>query len=315
MWMKNQKLTESIRLCYNLRQQRRGKTMKQLKKIVILLMAVLVVLSCGGCAALLELMEDEDIRTYTETMLDSLIADDADTAYTLVNDVVDRNSFEVSFGDMQKLIGDVETYELQLLSINWKNNLKNGTSVKTADAVYRMTTATAVYVISVQTMSGYEELTAFYIVPYEKTDYYYTGTMDAMKNATVWQWVALLSNLLIIGIAVWALVDCIRCPIKLKALWIVIIVLGFITVGVTMSASKFNFNFNIGWLFEYSAYILYGGGSMKLRLMLPIGSIVYFVLKKLLIKKPISEPESPVTPLEQGDVSKTVSSDEEGTPS
>ncbi len=265
--------------------------MKQLKKVMGLLIAAMMIVTLSGCAALMNALEDKDIRFYTETMLDALIAEDVDAAYTAVSSISDRDSFEAAFGEMKRLIGDVESYELQLLSIKWNTRLENGGKVKTADAVYRMTTDAATYVITVQTMSLYEKLSAFYIIPYEQTNYYYTGTIDTMQNASPLQWIVLLSNLLVIGLVVWATVDCFRHPVKLKALWVVIILLGFITLGVTMGSSEFRFNFDLGWLFKYSAYILYGGGLVDVHFMLPIGSLVYFVLRKPLMKKPLPAPE------------------------
>lgn len=266
--------------------------MKFLRNMLLFALTVIMLLSCVSCSSFVQMFDNEEIRTYTETMLDSILADDFDGAYAVINDICTEDEFVSTFNQINNALSDVQTYELSLLSINKNSNMTNGEVVNSIAASYKMTTNLDTYIVDVQTISTYDKLSSFYITPYEETDYYYTGTINNMKNATVMQWIMLLLNLVAIGITVFALVDCCRKKIKLKALWIIIIILGMVTVGVTFGASVLRFNFNIAWLFAYSAYIIYGGGTVVFRLMIPVGSIIYFALRKLLIKKTVSVPEN-----------------------
>ena len=128
-------------------------------------------------------------------------------------------------------------------------------------------------------------LNSFYLTPYEKTDYYFTGTLNNLKDATGAQWGFLLLNVIAIGFTVFALVDCSRQKIKKKALWILLLLLGFISLGATISSTSFRLNFNVGWITAYSALIRYGSGTVMLRLMLPVGTIIYFAMRRSLLKE------------------------------
>ena len=41
----------------------------------------------------------------------------------------------------------------------------------------------------------------------------------------------------------------------------------------------------MGWITAYSALIRYGSGTVMLRLMLPVGTIIYFAMRRSLLKE------------------------------
>ena len=116
----------------------------------------------------------------------------------------------------------------------------------------------------------------FMLTPYEDTDYSSTGTLGRMKGASPVQWLFLLLNVVSLAVAAYAIVDCARRKVEKKVLWILVLLFGFFTVGVTISDSMFRTNFNLSWITAYSALIRYGSGTMVARLMLPVGAIAYF---------------------------------------
>ena len=217
-------------------------------------------------------------------MLDALIANDFQTAYSLVNKICAEEDFKPTFTQMQELLGNVDTYELKLLSIYTNVTLTNGQKVSSVSSVYEMTTQSGRIIVSI-IMDDQVGLNSFYLTPYEKTDYYFTGTLNNLKDATGAQWGFLLLNVITIGFTVFALVDCSRQKIKKKALWILLLLLGFISLGATISSTSFRLNFNVGWITAYSALIRYGSGTVMLRLMLPVGTIIYFAMRRSLLKE------------------------------
>ena len=264
--------------------------MRKMKKILAVTALLVFVLLLSGCTKLIGAFENEKLRGYTDAMLNAILMNDGDSAYTLVEDMCAKSEFEPIFSDMQELLSGTQSYELKLVSINQRSSYENGESLKTVDSVYVMTTNDSKrYVISVQLSSNVKKLSTFYITPYEKTNLYYTGVITKMKDASILQWGFLLSNLLVIALMVVALIDCCRHKIKLKPLWIAIIVLGMFSIGATISASSFNLNFNLFWLAGYSAFVRYGGGQVLLRFVIPWGAPLYLILRHWLIKKP--EPE------------------------
>lgn len=259
--------------------------MKMLKISAAIIIAIAVLLSCSGCSTVKQIMDDEEIRAYTESMIDALIADDFDAAYAVVDDICTKEEFSEPFTGMQEMLNEAEDYTLELTSIYKNSSFTNGETVSSTTASYEVVAGEQTFIVNVQTNSAYENLCAFNIAPFENTNYYYTGTINSMKDATAVQWIMLALNMPIIGIAIFALIDCCRRKIKNKALWIIFIILGFAAIGATLSASSIKFNINIGWITSYSALIRYGGGMTVFRLMLPVGAIVYLSMRNKLIKK------------------------------
>ena len=252
------------------------------KSVCAIILTVLIL--CSGCTSVLQDLENAEVRQSTERMLDALIANDFQTAYSLVNKICTEEDFKPVFTQMQELLGNADTYELKLLSIYTNGTITNGQKIRSVSSTYEMTTKNGRVIVSIR-MDDQIGLNGFYLTPYEKTDYYSTGTLNNMKDATGVQWGFLLLNVIAIGFAVFALVDCSRQKIKRKVLWILLILLGFVSLGATMSSASFRLNFILGWITAYSALIRYGSGTVMLRLMLPVGTIIYFAMRRSLLKE------------------------------
>lgn len=262
------------------------------KVFVVCLSLLLVILLCCGCAPLMEALDDPALQETTRTVLDALIADDMEAAYSPVQDICTEEAFAPIFADMRALLGNTETYELNLLYIHTNKSVMNGQTSTVTSANYEMVTGQGKFVVSVQTSGDPTALQSFYLTPYEKTDYYFTGTLKTMENAGAVQWGLLLSNLLAYGFAIFALVDCCRRKIKKKALWIVLVILGFMTLGATVGSTGIRMNMNFLSVTTYSALIRYGSGMMAIRLMVPVGAAVYFLTRRSLLASSEPKPES-----------------------
>ena len=276
------------------------------KSVSVIILMVLIL--CSGCTAVLQELENAEVRQSTEKMLDALIADDFQTAYMLVNNICTEEDFKPTFTQMQQLLGNVDTYELKLLSIYTNSSVTNGQRLSSVSSVYEMTTKSSRVIVSIR-MDDQVGLSSFYLTPYEKTDYYFTGTLNSIKDSTGAQWGFLLLNVIAIGFALFALVDCTRQKIKKKALWILLLLLGFVSLGATISPTSFRLNFNIGWITAYSALIRYGSGTVTLRLMLPVGTIIYFAMRRSLLKE--STPTIVTSKKEQDTIEEEILSDQQ----
>ena len=253
-----------------------------------------VLMLCSACTAVLQGLENKQVRQSTETMLDALIGNDFQTAHSLVRNICTEESFKQSFAQMREFLGNVDTYELKLLSIYANSSVSNGQRVNSVSSAYEMITKNDRIIVSV-ILDDQVGLNSFYLTPYEKTDYYSTGTLGNMKGSSGLQWALLLLNVVVIGLSVFAIVDCCRQKIKRKALWILLLVLGFFTIGATVSSTGIKLNLNLGWITAYSALVRYGSGTVMLRLMLPLGTIIYFIARRALLKNntlPAATPEN-----------------------
>ena len=276
--------------------------MKKTKMLAVCLTLLFAILLFCGCAPTTENLL---LQETTQTMLDALIADDVDAAYALVRDVCTEEEFTPVFSNMRALLGNTETYTLNLLSFYSSQSLINGQSSATASASYEMVTGQGKFIVSIQASGDCSTLQSFYLTPYEMTDYYFTGTLNTMKNATVFQWVLLLSNLFVYGASLFALVDCCRHKMKKKALWIVLLILGFITLGATVSSTGFRINWNLLSVTAYSALIRYGSGTIVIRFLVPAGAIAYFFSRRSLLAASEPAPQSPPDAEPANEISET----------
>jgi len=254
-----------------------------IKKLKALLLAVLL----SGCNTVIQNLENDQLRQDTEIMLDALIADDFQSAYSLFQGVCTEAEFAPAFREMRSLVEGADAYTLNLLSVSANTNITNGVKLTTSMATYHMEFSSGRMIINVRADSR-QGLTSFYLTPFEKTDYYFTGTIGSMKDAGVGQWIVLFSNLLSLVFAVFALIDCCRNKLEKKVMWILLIIFGFITLGTTISATGFRTNFSIGWILGYSALIRYGSGTFSLRLLVPAGAAAYLLTRRSLLRKPAS---------------------------
>ncbi|MBQ2384166.1 MAG: hypothetical protein II290_09015 [Oscillospiraceae bacterium] len=251
--------------------------MKLHKKLIALLTCILLTVSLVGCAAIMESMEDPQIRTYTERMLDAILDGDITQAQEAISDAVDIQDLVPIFTRLRGMLSQVQEYELKLISFHRNTNYSNGTSEQVVNASYRMDTDVGVYVVDVRTQSGYDKLVAFVVTPYEQTDHYRTGDLSHMAGAGIAQWIVLLSNIISYGLIILAIVHCWRKKTKGKAGWIALCLLAAVSVGVTIGPSTFRFNFHLNGVFGYSAFLCYGGGTKVLRLLVPVGAVAYLL--------------------------------------
>lgn len=279
------------------------------KSLCITIFTVLIL--CSGCTAVLEELENTEVRQSTERMLDALITDDYQTAYSLVNNVCTEEDFKSTYTQMRDFLGNTDAYDLKLLSVYTNSAFQNGQKIRSVSSNYEMTTKSNKIIVSIR-MDDQVGLTSFYLTPYDKTDYYFTGTLETMKDATGAQWGFLLLNVIAIAFTVFALVDCSRQKIKKKALWILLLLLGFISLGATISSTYFRLNFNIGWISAYSALIRYGSGTVVLRLMIPVGAILYFAMRRSVLKQ--STPAIVSSEIEPETMEEEIPSDQQPSP-
>lgn len=260
------------------------------KKITLLLLAAVLVLSFAGCGGI-EIKEDPEMNHAVEAFLDALVAEDADAGYEAVYSGIDRTEFDAAFAQMYTYVTDVTDYELEPIHYNYSN--QNGTV--TIQLTYRMTTADASFIVTASRTEGYEGLTGVHIVPEEQTTLHHTGTLGNMAGASALQWVVLVLGALIWVFVIWMAVDCCRRKMRLKWLWLLLIVLGALVLTLTVSGGSVNFRFNFGLYLQLSSLIRYGDGSSQLSLVVPLGAIIYWAQRKRLTKQdpPVPQPEIP----------------------
>ncbi len=264
-----------------------------MKKKLLALSLITIMLVFVFCSCSAEMYDDDEIRAHTVKLLDAIIAENFDAAYSVMSDVCTKQEFTVFYNQMCTELQDVTQYQLDCIGFNTSYNIENGEQYERNDVEYRFKAEGREYVITAVKITGYKNLAGFNLVPIENTELYYNGTLDNMVGATPFQWAMILLNLVVVAVVVLAIVDCSRRNIKKKALWIIIIVLGMLLVGITTAETGNRFNLGLG-LFNYSSLIVYGSGKTVLRLLVPVGAIVYFALRKTLEDKEAQQSQEPI---------------------
>lgn len=260
------------------------KTMR--KRISLLVLAAALLLSLAGCGGI-KVEDDPEIRRGVEAFLDGLMANDADAAYGAVYSGIGRDEFDTALEQMVLCVEGMADYALELMHYNYSN--RNGTV--TIQTTYRMTAGEKSVIVTASRIEGYEGLTGIHVVPEEQTNLRHTGTPGHMAGADAAQWAVLVLGLLVCGFVIWMVVDCCRRKIRRKVLWLLLIILGAMILSFTVSSTSVNFRFNFGLYVQLSSLIRYGDGSTRLSLVVPVGAIIYFAMRKKLSAPKQPQPE------------------------
>ena len=136
-----------------------------------------------------------------------------------------------------------------------------------------MTTATGEKVqVVAHTRSDMEGLAGFQLIPTEEIQQQQSHPATAIFGVI---------SLLELTFMIVMLVDCCRHKMKLKALWIVLIILAAFS-AVIQVGNGFSMHFNFNLFFGFTSFTSYGDGAFDLRIMVPIGAIIYLIMRKKL---------------------------------
>lgn len=245
--------------------------LKRTLAIILTLISVVALLTSCGTKE-----ENAQIKAYSSVFVDALIANEPDTAYELVKDAISREEFTPIFDNMRRYIDSGITYELT--QTGWKTS-KSGDTI-TVTATFEMKTPEHTYKVVASTTDGKEGLSGFQILILDPDK---TGTITTMKGATPIQWVVLIIAILEIGFVLWMLIDCILHKVQRKAVWIIFILLGMLAISVTWSEAGMNTTMTLGLIINMTMLAKYETGATVLRLLVPVGAIIYAVMRNNLI--------------------------------
>ena len=245
------------------------------KRLFIVLLMAWMLTVFAGCNFEID---DSEFRADTQQMLDAVLVNDMDTCRALISRDVDDAALAAGVAQMQTVLEDVAEYTLQPISFNKKAT--NGITQTTIR--YRMSAGEMIFLVDAVRVSNADQLAGFHVVRYEEP--VYTGTVGHMDGADAAQWILLLVAAAETAFVIWMLIDCFRHTIGNKALWIALILIGNALITLTTGNGQFNLNYAVGTVWNHTALIRYSTGSDVLRLFLPVGAIVYTVMRKKLIQ-------------------------------
>lgn len=256
--------------------------MKQIKRIVFIALMLLCIMTL--LVSCTDKQEDANVKEYSTVFIDALMANEPEKAYSVVKNAISREDFTPVFETMRGYVSEKTEYELT--QIGWSNS-KSG-SITTVTSTFEMKTPDRSYKVIASVKSNQEGLSGFQmlLINPEKT-----GTITSMKGASATQWIILVIAILEIAFVLWMFVDCIRHKLERKAFWLIFILLGMLAISFTWSAGTVNTGMGMGFILNMSMLAVYETGSVVLRIMIPIGAIIYAVMRKNLITPKQNENE------------------------
>ena len=267
--------------------------MKSKKAIKILLLA-LTALLCLGCLTSCSTLFGEAQGIAEEISLsfvDELIEKDAKGAYEIVKNSCTYEEFKPIFDEMATYVEGAESYTVEIVGMH--SGMDNG--IRYYRGVYRITTDKE-QVCTVNTILSLEDNSVLGLHIANNTPVIQAEKALSRLNITF-----KVISALLLALGVWMLIDCIRRPIKLKALWIITIILFGILGGININilSGSGGFNFSV----TYGISVISSGITADLErngliysLLIPVGTIVYFFCRKALSRKELARRAALQTP-------------------
>ena len=247
---------------------------KLISLIALLFAALLLFSSCGDIAS-----ENKELRTLTDAFMEALLANDAETAYGIMNQKNDKEMFVQNFSEISEFFNGVTSYTLAQTGLH--TSIQNGT--QTTTVTYSMkTNDEKTYILQAAAIKGEEGLTG---IKFQSTDW----VMKKSESLSTLRIALLVYSLASAAFCIWMLVDCFKRKLSKKPLWILLILAG-IKFAVRFTQAGANIHFSLGIFFSLSGVSTnVTQGLVTATIILPVGAIVYFFLRKRLTKKAVSD--------------------------
>ena len=246
--------------------------MKRHIRISALILTVLAALLLfSACRALTPSLEGK--QQVLDQFMQQVIAKDKDAAFDAIGYTggAEQTAMDAFWDELLRIYDGAESYKIEFVS--WNTTYSAGKQVTTVQ--YKVSAdndGTGQFSL---TFDGQDNMTGIYItdVTVQK------GPLILCAQIALFIW-----SILSLAFAIWMIVDCIKRPIRLKVLWILVICVSFV-LTLTVAGASFNTNFNIGWLFSFASLNV-TASYFTLRLTLPLGALLYFFVRKKLKLKP-----------------------------
>lgn len=223
--------------------------------------------------------------------LDLALQDDYASAYALVSATISDGDFAAYWGSIRETLEGAESYRQE--RNDWSVDTVNGqTSVTTAYRVILDNGKTAwLRVVTREDISGIAGIHFSDVTEFLDSTRAYMPTVQVILG--VFSGVVFLFMLLM-------LVDCLRRKMRYKVLWVILILCG---IGVTVAfGENFATEYFAGLMIETSSITPDPGTlTVSVRLMIPVGAVLYLWLRNRFVVEPASdEPADSIEPDEEG---------------
>jgi hypothetical protein len=218
------------------------------------------------------------------TVLETVLNDKQEEFYSLFwQDVLSQDAEErtLAFGQMRDYFnGEIVSWDRLSL---YKHTAPQ---VVTVNCVYQVVTDYDTYHVQIirRATNGESLVWSFNIAraEHDLTQTAPIGRLSDISQFTFFQWILFISNILMCGFITLTIIRCVRDKIKRKALFVIMTIVQFafsLSVG-----SGVHTRFMIAPL-SFAQHLVFPDGTTITTVTLPIGAIVYWLIRKVLIRK------------------------------
>lgn len=256
------------------------------KKLLLLsIVIVMALLSLSGCMFL----KDNEMDALLSEALNAVQAEDYDKLASMLSKGAreELNGSVVPFEDMHKIFhGTVRNYtaiERNIRSDTHRGELR----ILTKSSRYIVTTDEGTFEVLLSMVSSAENsgITQFQITP--RSASFMSSIFPQFNSAG--SWLMLVFSLLVLIFRIVTTVSAVKSNIKMKPLWIALIWIAQSGFCITSTPNRFHFSIQLINAF-FSGFQSLAGGGFSLTVLLPVGAILYWILRKKLTD---TEPPNP----------------------
>lgn len=254
--------------------------MRKIVLVVLVLITCMMVLT--GCNSLFATPdEDEFVRNFLESI------DEGD--YTKYEDsFIDEVKNDVAFEQGIKSIDDFfegEIKDIRKTGVYYRTTKSGSNTTFSREIQYKVVTSENDYVVNMVTVSYDGEVykAARFNVNYASDVY---GKIIDFDDFDIVQLLLLVFSGLCVAFVIFAIVLCAKSKVRLKGLWIPLIILIQTGITITKLPMRYGFNFHL-FATKISSLRKFTNGGTILTVMIPLGAILFVILKKKLERRAI----------------------------
>jgi len=251
-----------------------------MRKIFIVIVLVLCcVLMLAGCNSKMFATPDED--AFTREFLESAERGDYAEHY---DDVIGFGS-EAEFVETMKGLDDYfngEIVELKKTGVYFKKQTSNGEIISSKEIQYEIQTTENKYTVGMVFVSEDEvEYKVYFFSIIYTSELAGNGAIIDFEDFDIVQLLLLVFSVLCFAFIIFAIVLCAKSKVRLKGLWIPLIILLQSGVSITNFPEQHAFNVHI-FATTMSMLRKFLNGGTILTVMVPLGAILFVALRKKL---------------------------------
>lgn len=252
------------------------KRTKLCKRAILVVLCLITVFTLSACIADMPIGNHSQL---SDRFIGYVVANDFDAAYDMIKNACTEEAFSEYWRSIRSVADGAKTYTIE--QVGWNINAADGFASRTTVHQVKFDNERIIF-LELMTHEEIEGIANLYFR--DITDF-----LARTAYVSVVRIVLIPVSLLMIAFVIWMFVDCLRRKVKWKVLWAILMFFG---VALTFTFGEApGLNFGIGLMLQTSSMWAEPGIlSVKLRLVIPVGAIVYFFLRKQLTLIPAETP-------------------------